>query len=74
MENSERLGRQARPGIEPGTSRQPVLKRRIAQPLVGPRTDSIVIHVLPGIRTRDLWCSSGLPEPLHRLVGKCNTM
>ena len=24
-ENSERLGRQARPGIQPGTSRQPVL-------------------------------------------------
>ena len=25
MENSERLGRQARPGFEPGTSRLPVL-------------------------------------------------
>ena len=25
MENSERLGRQARPGIEPGTSRLPAL-------------------------------------------------
>ena len=47
--NSERLGRQARPGIEHCTSRLPVLKHRIAQPLVGPRTDSFSIHTLTGI-------------------------
>ena len=34
-ENSERLGRQARPGFEPGTSRLPVLKVTTV-PLVGP--------------------------------------
>ena len=26
MENSEQLGRQARPGIDPGTSRLPILR------------------------------------------------
>ena len=41
MENSERLGRQARLGIEPGTSRLPVFERRTTQPLEGPRTDSL---------------------------------
>ena len=34
MENPERLGRQARPGFEPGTSRLPVLSVT-AVPLVG---------------------------------------
>ena len=34
-ENSERLGRQARPGFEPGNSRLPVLSVN-AVPLVGP--------------------------------------
>ena len=34
MENSERLGRQLRPGFEPGTSRLPVLSVT-AVPLVG---------------------------------------
>ena len=33
-ENSERLGRQARPGFEPGTSRLPVLSATTL-PLVG---------------------------------------
>ena len=37
MENSERLGRQARLEIEPGISHLPVLKHRTAQPLVGPK-------------------------------------
>ena len=41
-----------------------------AQPLVGRRTDSFDIHALPGIRTRDLWCSSRLSFPLYRLVSK----
>ena len=36
MENSERLGRQARPGFEPGTSRLPVLSAT-AVTLVGPK-------------------------------------
>ena len=70
MENSERLGRHARPRIEPGTSCLPFLKHRIAQPLLGPKTDSFNIHALPGIRTQDLWCRSRLPYPLHRLVGR----
>ena len=35
MENPERLGGQARPGFEPGTSRLPVLSVT-AVPLVGP--------------------------------------
>ena len=38
MGNSERLGEQARPGIEPGTSRQPVFECRTAPPLVGRMT------------------------------------
>ena len=34
MENSKRLSRQARPGLEPGTCRLPA-ERKTAQPLVG---------------------------------------
>ena len=44
MENS---GLQTRPEIEPGTSRLPVLKRRTAQFLLGPRTDCFNIHAYP---------------------------
>ena len=40
-ENSERLGQQVRPGIEPGPSRLLVLERRTMQPLVEPRTDNL---------------------------------
>ena len=40
-ENFEQLGRQARPEIEPGTSRLLVLECRTAQPLVEPRMDSL---------------------------------
>ena len=47
MENSERLGRQARPGIEPDTSRPRVFERRTAQPLVGARTDSLTSMPYP---------------------------
>ena len=36
MENSERLDRQARPGIEPGTSHLPVFRAKRFGPLVGP--------------------------------------
>ena len=53
-ENSERFGRQARPEIEPVIFLYQFLKRRTAQPLVGPRTDIFNIHALPRIRTRDL--------------------
>ena len=60
-ENSERLGQQVWLGIDPGTSRLPASKCRITLPLMGPRTDSFNIHVLPGIRTQELWCSSRLP-------------
>ena len=67
-ENSECLGPQARPGTEPGTSRLPVLKRRTAQPLVGPRTESFNIYALPGIRTRDIWCSFELQGFISRKI------
>ena len=40
-ENFEWLGRQARPKVEPDISRLPVFERRIAQPLMGPRTDRL---------------------------------
>ena len=53
-ESSERLGRQARPGIEPGTSRLPVFEREA-------KDGQLDIHALPGIRTRNLWYSSRLP-------------
>ena len=46
MENSERLGRQ---GIEPSTSRLPVSERSTAQPLVGPRTNSLTSMPYPGL-------------------------
>ena len=49
MENSERLSRQARPGIEHGTSYQPVLENRTVLPLVGPRTDSLTSMPYPGM-------------------------
>ena len=49
-ENSERLGRQARPGIELGTYRLLVLERRITQPLVGTRTDNLTFMPYPGFR------------------------
>ena len=60
----ERLGRQARPGIESGASRV-----RTAQPLVGLRTDNFNIHAFPGIRTRERYYISRLPWPLHHLIG-----
>ena len=41
-ENSERLGRQARPGLEPGTSRLPVLSIT-APPLVRATNSKIVV-------------------------------
>ena len=33
------------------------------------RDGQFYIHASPGIRTRDLWCSSRPPYPLHQLVG-----
>ena len=68
-ENSERQGRQARPVIEPDTSRLPVLEHKTAQPLVGPKAYCFNIHALPGIRNRDFSWNSQLPQPLHRLIG-----
>ena len=67
--NFERLGRQTQPGIKSATSRLPLLKHRTAKPLVGAKTDSFNIHILPGICTRDLCCSSRLPQPLYHMVG-----
>ena len=48
--NSERLDRQARPGIEPGTSRLPVYSAAIG----GGKDGQFDVHALPGIRTQDL--------------------
>ena len=63
--------RKPRTGFGHGTSRLSVLRvttpplvrrfeRRTAQPLIGSRMDSIDVHALPGIRVRELWCSSQL--------------
>ena len=46
-EISKRLGRQARPGVEPGTSRFQVFECRIAQPLAGPKTGSLASMPYP---------------------------
>ena len=46
--NSERLGRQVRPGNEPGKSCLPVFEHRSAQPLLGPRTDNLISMPYPG--------------------------
>ena len=45
MENSERLGRQAQPGFERGTSRLPVLSVT-AVPLVGPKNEGNIAKFL----------------------------
>ena len=50
MGNSERLGGQARPGIEPSTSRVPVLVRRSTQPLMGPRMENLTFMPLLGFK------------------------
>ena len=47
-ESSERLSRQPRPWIEPGTSNLPVLEHRIAQPLLGQRTNNLSFMPYPG--------------------------
>ena len=62
MENCEWLGWQKWPEIEPGTSHLPVLKCRTAQPLMGPRTDSINIHDLLWIRTGTFDVEVGSPS------------
>ena len=49
-ENSERLGRQARPRSEPGTSRLPVLSAATG----GAKDGQFDIHALLGIRTREI--------------------
>ena len=58
MENSERLVRQARLGIEPGTSRLPDLERKTAQQLAGPRMDNFTSCI-----TRDSNPGSFVQQP-----------
>ena len=58
-ENSERLGRQARPGVEPGTSRLPIFERKTAQLLVGPRTYSLTSMLYPGIEPETFGAAAG---------------
>ena len=62
MENSERLGRQARLGIKLGTSRLPVFEHRIAQPLVGLRTDSLTSMPYPGLEPGTYNAAAGFPS------------
>ena len=67
MENSERLRRQARPGIEPDTSRLPVfLKCKAAQPLVGPRTDSCNMHLYPEFEYETSGAAAGSRRMIRR--------
>ena len=47
-ENSERLGQQARPMIETGTSCLIILESRTAHPLVGPWADNLTSMPYPG--------------------------
>ena len=54
--------RQARPGIEPGTSRLQVLQRRTAQSLVGPRTDNVTSMPQPGFEPRTFIVAAGFPN------------
>ena len=61
-ENSERPGRQARPGIEPGTSRLPVFERRITQPLVRPRTDSLTSMLYLTFEPGTFGAAAGYPS------------
>ena len=61
-ENSEQLGRQVRPGIEPGTSRLPVLERRTAQTLVGPKADNLTSMSYPGSEPGTFSAAAGFPN------------
>ena len=60
-ENSERLGRQVRPGIEPGTSRLPVFERRTTLLLLGAKDGQFDIHALHRIRTGTFGAAAGFP-------------
>ena len=62
MENSEQLSRQARQGIEPGTSRLTVLKHITAQPLVGPRTEVLTSMRYPGFEPETFGVAAGSPS------------
>ena len=61
-ENSEQLGRQARPKIEPGTSRLPNFQRRAAQPLVRTKTDSLTSIPYPGFEPGTFGAAAGSPN------------
>ena len=53
---------QARLGIESVTFCLPVLKRRTAQPLGGPRTDSFNFHPYPGFEPGTFNAAAGFPS------------
>ena len=61
-ENSERLGGQARPQIEPGTSHLPVFESRTALPLLGPRTDSLTSIPNPKFEPGTFSAAAGFPS------------
>ena len=61
-ENSERLGQQARPGIEPGTSCLLIFERRTTLPLVGPRTDRLPSMPYPGFEPETFGVATGSPS------------
>ena len=62
IENFERLGRQARPRIEPDTSRLPVYESCTTLPLVGPRTNSLTSMPYPGFEPGTLGTAAGFPS------------
>ena len=62
MQNSERLGPQARPGIEYGTFPLPVFECRTAQPLVEPRTDSLTSMPYPEFDPGTFGGEAGFPS------------
>ena len=62
MENSQRLGRQARPRIELGTFRLSVLVHRTAQSLVGPRMGNKTSKLYPGFEPRIFGVAASFPN------------
>ena len=62
MENSERLGRQTRPSVEPVSSFLTFFSGGTALPLVGRRTDILTSMPYPGIELGTFGTSVGIPN------------
>ena len=57
------VGSTSTTGVKPGTSRLPVLKRRTAQPLVGPRTGTVLTSMpYPGFEPGTFGKTAGFPN------------